>query len=109
MLALRLMVPKHNDRLPNNMLPMNNEQVWLYEKYLDSKNNLKNDRKTLIHCSLLAKKAKRQEHNIKFYLLTSKSKHVIPLGTQIQSLEENIQVRTVRCILFLPTKGAECI
>lgn len=76
---------------------------------LIQKTILKNDRITLIHCSLLAKKAKRQEHNIKFYLLTTKSKNVIPLGTQIHSLEENMQVRTVHCILFLTTEGAECI
>lgn len=43
---------------------------------------------TLIHCSLSAKKAKRQECNIKFYLVTAKSKNVIPLGTQIHTLEE---------------------
>lgn len=41
MLALRQMVPKHKARLYNNTLPVNNEQVWLYEKYLDSKNNFK--------------------------------------------------------------------
>lgn len=64
---------------------------------------------TLIHCSLSAEKAKRQECNIKFYLLTAKSKNVIPLGMQIHTLEENIQVRTTSCILFLSTKGAECI
>lgn len=89
---------------------MNNKWTWLVNN--NSKNSLKkkkNDRKALIHCSLPAKKARRQEHNIKFCLLTTKSKNVIPLGAQIHSLEENIQVGTVHSILFLPTRGAECI
>lgn len=46
---------------------------------------------------------------MKFCFLTTKSKNIIPLGTQIHSLEEDIQVRTAHCLLFLPTRGAECI
>lgn len=40
--------------------------------------------------------------------MTTKSKNVIPLGTQVHSLEGNTQVRAVHVILFLPTNGAEC-
>lgn len=38
-LSSKLMVLKHNASLHNNMLPMTYGEVWLYEKYLDSKNN----------------------------------------------------------------------
>lgn len=33
--------PKMLRQTYNNMLPMNNRWTWLYEKYLNSENNLK--------------------------------------------------------------------